>query len=302
MTSERHNCITFDPGQCGGSPCIRGMRMRVTGTIFRNRSNTQPVRPISRFCSRREAEVLPGLRPGLWPTNHGVSFLHGAVPQEQVNEVLVGHAQFARQVLEVVDRRGVEADGDLAPEPVGVGILSGFGKIVFSSEAPIRSDGIGEHILMMRKVFHFDAPREKYQCDAAVIWCFDNRFQLGLTKYLKRTGVVNSDPIKIAGGAKSLASPEHETDRQFVLEQIRKSIRLHGTSLVILMVHSDCGAYGGLAGGFNGDACAEALHHEEELRRAVEFLRGAIPGIALQAYFVDFEGVWAVEVGAPQRS
>jgi hypothetical protein len=151
---------------------------------------------------------------------------------------------------------------------------------------------------MMNKVFHFDAPREKYQCDAAVIWCFDNRFQLGLTKYLKRAGVVNSDPIKIAGGAKSLASPEHEADRTFLLEQIRKSIRLHGTSLVILMVHSDCGAYGGLAGGFNGDASAEARHHEEELRRAAEFVRGAIPGIALQAYFVDFEGVWAVEVGS----
>jgi carbonic anhydrase len=149
---------------------------------------------------------------------------------------------------------------------------------------------------MMQKVFHFDAPREKYQCDAAVIWCFDNRFQLGLAKYLKRLGVINSDPIKIAGGAKCLASPEHQTDREFVLEQIRKSIRLHGTKLVILMVHSDCGAYGGLAQGFGGDARAEARHHEEELRRAAECLRGEMPGIRVMAYFVDFEGVWAVEV------
>jgi hypothetical protein len=149
----------------------------------------------------------------------------------------------------------------------------------------------------MNKVFHFDAPREKYHCDAAVIWCFDNRFQLGLTKYLKRLGVVNSDPIKIAGGAKSLASPEHEADREFVLEQIRKSMRLHGTRRVILMLHSDCGAYGGLAEGFAGDARAEALHHERELRQAADFLRDAIPGIEIQAYFVDFEGVWAVDVG-----
>ena len=109
---------------------------------------------------------------------------------------------------------------------------------------------------MMEKVFHFTAAREKYQCDAAVIWCFDNRFQLELTKYLKRLGILNTDPIKIAGGAKSLASPEHSTDRDFVLEQIRKSVRLHGTKLVILMVHSDCGAYGGLSAGFGGDAAA----------------------------------------------
>lgn len=148
---------------------------------------------------------------------------------------------------------------------------------------------------MLKKVFHFDAPRQKYHCDAAVVWCFDNRFQLGLTKYLKRLGVVNSDPIKIAGGAKSLASPEHESDREFVLEQIRKSIRLHGTTRVVLMLHSDCGAYGGLAEGFGGDAAAEARHHEAELQRAAKFLQAAIPGLEVRGYFVNFEGVWSVD-------
>src|SRR5271155_2274942 len=113
----------------------------------------------------------------------------------------------------------------------------------------------------MNKVFHFDAPREKYHCDAAIVWCFDNRFELGFRKFLKRIGVNFSDPIKIAGGAKSLASPELETDRDFVLGQIRKSIQLHDTKRVILMVHSDCGAYGGLASAFGGDAAAEMEHH-----------------------------------------
>jgi len=148
----------------------------------------------------------------------------------------------------------------------------------------------------MKKVFHFDAPREKYHCDAAVVCCFDSRFQLGFTKFLKRLGILNSDPIKIAGGAQCLASPEHETDREFVLEQIRKSIRLHGTSLVILMLHSDCGAYGGLVGGFGDNARVEAQHHEQELRDAAEFLQKAIPGIDVQAYFIDFEGIWAIEL------
>src|SRR3954465_7800860 len=115
----------------------------------------------------------------------------------------------------------------------------------------------------MKKVFYFDAPREKYHCDAAILGCFDNRFELGFRKFLKRRGVVNSDPIKIAGGAKSLASPEHEADRQFLLDQIRKSIRLHGTRRVILMLHSDCGAYGGLAA-FGNNAQTEAEHHHRE--------------------------------------
>ena len=148
----------------------------------------------------------------------------------------------------------------------------------------------------MKKVFHFDASREQYFCDAAVVWCFDNRFQLGFSKFLKRIGIVNPDPIKIAGGAKSLASPENETDREFVLEQIRKSIRLHGTKLAILMLHSDCGAYGGLAGAFGGNAQAEAEHHEGELQRASTILKQAIPHIEVRAYFVDFEAVYSVEL------
>jgi hypothetical protein len=130
------------------------------------------------------------------------------------------------------------------------------------------------------------------------LWCFDNRFELGFRKFLKRIGVVNCDPVKVAGGAKCLASPENEGERAFVLEQIRKSIRLHGTKRAILMVHSDCGAYGGL-GAFGSDAQAEAAHHEEELRRAADYLREAIPGIEVSGYFVDFEGIWNAELESP---
>lgn len=148
----------------------------------------------------------------------------------------------------------------------------------------------------MKKVFHFDAPREKYHCDGAILWCFDNRFELGFRKFLKRIGVAYPDPIKLAGGAKVMASPDRESDREFVLDQIRKSIRLHGTRRVILMLHSDCGAYGGLAGAFRGDAKAEAAHHERELQLAAAYLRTAIPDIEVQGYFVDFEGIWDVGV------
>jgi len=154
----------------------------------------------------------------------------------------------------------------------------------------------------VKKVFHFDAPREKYHCDAAILWCFDNRFELGFRKFLKRIGVINSDPIKIAGGAKVLVSPEHESDREFVLDQIRKSIRLHGTNRVILMLHSDCGAYGGLAAAFGGDAAAEAAHHERDLQRAAANLAVAIPGIEVQGYFVDFDGIWDGEVSTSKEA
>jgi carbonic anhydrase len=150
----------------------------------------------------------------------------------------------------------------------------------------------------MKKVFHFDTPRGEYHCDAAVLWCFDNRFELGFRKFLRRIGVGAPDSIRIAGGAKCMASPERESDREFVLDQIRKSMRLHGTRRVILMLHSDCGAYGGLSGGFKGDARAEAAHHNAELQRAAANLKQALPNIELLAYFMDFEGIWELELAS----
>jgi carbonic anhydrase len=146
----------------------------------------------------------------------------------------------------------------------------------------------------MRKVLHFDSPREHYHCDAAVVWCYDHRFELAFRKLLKRIGVVRSDSIRLAGGAKCLTTPDRESDRQFVLEQIRKSVRLHGTDRVVLMVHSDCGAYGGLAA-FGGDAQAEARHHADELGRAAAYLRQALPAVSVVCYYVDFEGVWITD-------
>src|ERR1700682_3843311 len=131
----------------------------------------------------------------------------------------------------------------------------------------------------MGKACHFDSPREWYHCDASVVSCFDNRFDAVTRKLLKRIGVTQPDPIKIAGGPKSLASPEQEFHRTFVLDQIHKSIRLHGTDRVILVLHSDCGAYGGLAGRFDGDTAAESDHYHAELAAATAFLKSVIPGL-----------------------
>ena len=146
----------------------------------------------------------------------------------------------------------------------------------------------------MRKVLHFISPSEKYICDAAVVWCYDNRFETVFRKLLKRIGVFHADPIRIAGGARCLAASGQESERRFVLEQIRRSMRLHSTQMVVLMLHSDCGAYGGLAA-FQHDAAREAENHRTDLEQASAFLQAEIPGLAVRAFFVDFEGVWEVD-------
>ena len=78
---------------------------------------------------------------------------------------------------------------------------------------------------------------------------------------------------------------------------MRKSISLHGTRRIILMLHSDCGAYGGLAS-FQGDVERERVNHRDDLRRAAEYVAAAIPGVAVETYFVDFEGVWTLQDAA----
>lgn len=146
----------------------------------------------------------------------------------------------------------------------------------------------------MTKRFHFASPAENYRADAALVWCFDDRFTLAVTKFLKRSGVARADSIRVAGGPKALASMDDEAARAFVLQQLRLSQKLHATERVILIAHSDCLAWGGLAR-FQGDVRAESEHHQAALARAAGVVRSKIPEMSVECLFVDFEGVWEPE-------
>ena len=148
----------------------------------------------------------------------------------------------------------------------------------------------------MDKVFHFDSAPEPYVADAAVLTCFDQRIRQTVNKFLQRRGILRPDMIVVAGGAKTLASPRNDFERDFILEQIGMSIRLHGTKRAYLVCHSDCGAYGGLAA-YNGDAGAEATHHFEQLQQAADLLQTRFPELNIDCVLVNFEGVFVN--GAP---
>ena len=145
----------------------------------------------------------------------------------------------------------------------------------------------------MKKLFHFDSSPEPYIADAAVLCCFDQRIRLATNKFLKRHGIERPDMIVVAGGAKTLATPRNDFEQDFILEQIRMSIRLHQTRKVILTCHSDCATYGGLAF-YKGDRQAEAKHHRCELSRAAELVHATFPEVEVVSYFVNFEGFWEV--------
>jgi carbonic anhydrase len=152
----------------------------------------------------------------------------------------------------------------------------------------------------MRKVFHFESAPQPYTADAAVLCCFDQRIRQAVNKFLQRRGILRPDMIVIAGGAKTLASPRNDFERDFILEQVRLSIRLHQTQRMFLMSHSDCATYGGLAA-FEGDREREAKHHQQELQRAAALVQENFPDLVTECFFVNFEGVHAAEADNQER-
>ncbi len=146
----------------------------------------------------------------------------------------------------------------------------------------------------MDKIFHFDSAPDPYVADAAVLTCFDQRIRSTVNKFLQRRGILRPDMIVVAGGAKTLASPRNDFERDFILEQVRMSVLLHKTQRVFLMCHSDCATYGGLAA-YKGDRPAEAEHHQQELKRAAQLVNENFPALQVECFFVNFEGIFACE-------
>ena len=139
----------------------------------------------------------------------------------------------------------------------------------------------------MEKAFHFDCPEAVYRADACVLSCFDFRFETAMRKFFKRCGIQMFDHIKIPGSAKALAAPERDSDRDFVLSMVRTSRRLHDPARMLILGHNDCGAYPGQP--------SEAV--AADVRKAAEILRAAEPGMAVECYFCDFDGIYKVECG-----
>jgi len=115
----------------------------------------------------------------------------------------------------------------------------------------------------MNTIFSFQSNKTHYTADACIVWCFDDRFSKLLDEYIK-----------------DLASPENEPARAYLLDQIAKSIKLHHTKEIILMAHSECGAYGG---------STDVDFYTNELQRARESVQKQFPDITVECIYADFE-------------
>jgi carbonic anhydrase len=142
----------------------------------------------------------------------------------------------------------------------------------------------------MKKIISFRCPNGHYIADACVVWCFDDRFSGLLAKFAKKN-FKNFDLVKVAGGAKALTEAS-SPDQDFVLSEIKKSVRLHGTKRIVLMLHRDCGAYGG-SKSFAGSG-AELEAQTANLAAAKALIQKEAPGIPVDVFFAEFDGLYEV--------
>lgn len=110
-------------------------------------------------------------------------------------------------------------------------------------------------------------------CKSLLLQCMDFRLGEAIKKWLEENHLMNNcDVVSLAGAVKNLVEPKESTDREFILRQIEISQRLHRISEIILMNHTDCGAYGGREAFESGET--EYQRHKADLKTAKEIIQG----------------------------
>lgn len=144
---------------------------------------------------------------------------------------------------------------------------------------------------MIRKyVFKHESSLEHYVADAFMVCCVDDRFGGVLNEFIKELGFGHVDKKSPAGGVKLFASPEKESDREYMFREMAISIKLHNVKKVMLFSHHDCGAYGGFKA-FHNHAGDELKFHQSEHKKAVDILRQHFPELVVETYFIDEKGI-----------
>jgi carbonic anhydrase len=147
-----------------------------------------------------------------------------------------------------------------------------------------------------KEFIKIECPKEHYTADACVLWCFDARFSDAYDTFLAQQGLqkATTDLVKSAGGAQALAA-DSGPDKEVIASQIKKSIMLHHTDRVVLMVHMDCGGYGG-SKAFNNNHETEWNHHAAELKKATAMVHEQFPEIkTVESWIADFDGVHRID-------
>lgn len=120
-----------------------------------------------------------------------------------------------------------------------------------------------------------------HYCKALLLHCIDFRFGEAIKNWLAENHLLNNcDIVSLAGAAKGLANPASPAEPAVILRQIEISADLHKISQVILMNHTDCGAYGGREAFESGEA--ECNQQMKDLRRGQEIILEKFPELEVK--------------------
>ena len=120
-----------------------------------------------------------------------------------------------------------------------------------------------------------------HHCRALILHCIDFRFSEAIINWLKEKGLLNNcDIVSLAGASRGLVNPKNSAEPEIILRQIEISSNLHKISQIILMNHTDCGAYGGRDAFASSEA--EHLQHLGDMREAKKIILNKLPELEVK--------------------
>lgn len=126
-----------------------------------------------------------------------------------------------------------------------------------------------------------------HYCSTLVLHCIDFRLGREIKNWMEREKLNgDADVVAAAGAVKNIVEPQAPSDREFIMRQIDISKRLHGIKNVILMNHTDCGAYGDVP----------RSKHLEDLQSAAEIVESTFPGLAVRRALANIAPDGAVTI------
>ncbi len=119
-----------------------------------------------------------------------------------------------------------------------------------------------------------------HTCKAMLIKCMDFRITKETMRFLEENSLMGDcDIVSIAGASKELIDGD-EGAKELLLKQIKISQELHKIEELVLLHHSDCGAY---KSSFNfSDSEEEKEKQFTDMARAEEIIKENFPGLKVR--------------------
>jgi len=140
-----------------------------------------------------------------------------------------------------------------------------------------------------------------HYCPTIVYHCIDFRLIKETMKFIdEKYGIGKCDIVSVAGAGKGIADDEEKLDekiinnerilddnknfRCYLLRQAKLSYQLHGSRKVVLIHHSDCGAYNNYYKFESGEE--EKQKQIEDMKKAEVIIKKLLPDVSV-------DKVWA---------